>query len=126
MNYSDKLINSDDSFYYDSEWFREQGKLEGFYSVKLLKTEELGEALDIEYLVGYVEGAKEKIELSKEELLIRNAGRINYIRTIGELVGFQDYPATSKRLNQGDRQIFDEGYQIGKEKKEETLVSSRN
>lgn len=93
-----------------------RGVIEGYLGVEL---EDLTNA-EADLINAYKDGKQAGI--SKREKLMSAEGfnesqfqerRIGYIKSMGQLVAIESYPASSEKLNANDKQNFEKGYAEG-------------
>ena len=98
---------------YTDKWFFEQGKNEGHFGVRLLKTDEISEENNDIFMKGYAIGAMERASEDEPTKIKTDLARAGYIRAIGHAVAESGYPATDEQLPEEYKIIFEEGYQSG-------------
>ena len=105
-------MNNNEQYYYN------KGIVEGYFDVRLENI--LDQDLDTRktFLLGYKEGKMKRNRLAYEELNKYEDNRIGYIKQIGYLVGYNDYPASSSALKEEDIEIFNLGLNAGIAQKE--------
>ena len=108
-----------------AEYYYNKGIIEGYFNVRL--EDILNQDIDIrkKYLLGYKEGKIKRSRLTDEQINKYEDSRTGYIKQIGYLVGYNDYPASGSTLKGRDKELFDLGLKAGLSQKEK-LTESKN
>lgn len=101
-----------------AEYYYNKGLIEGYFDVRLENILDQDIEVRQKYLLGYKEGKIKRSTLKEKHLNKYQDSRTGYIKQIGYLVGYSDYPASSKTLKGEDKKLFDLGLQAGIEQKE--------
>lgn len=97
----------------NADYYYNKGIIEGYFDVRLENI--LDQDLEIrqKFLLGYKEGRIKRRNLTEEQMNKYEDSRVGYIKQIGYLVGYRDYPASNSALKGYDKEIFDLGVSAG-------------
>ena len=102
----------------NAEYYYNKGIIEGYFDVRLENILDQDIEIRQKYLLGYKEGKIRKNNLTDEQFNKYKDSRTGYIKQIGYLVGYNDYPASNSALKGQDKELFDLGLSAGIAQKE--------
>lgn len=94
-------MNKNEEYYYN------KGITEGYFNVRLENIVDQNLETRKAFIEGYKIGKIKRSNVTEKQINKYEDNRTGYIKQIGFLVGYSNYPASGDNLNEKDKELFD-------------------